>query len=440
MKDLFDIPETNETDTVPSPHVYTVSELTGELRTLLEDEYPHVIVEGEISNWKVSGAGHAYFRLKDEGAVLESVIWKSKMLQLRKLGLADGQAVQVTGRLSIYPARGQHQIIVESIRFAGVGLLQQRFEELKRRLDAEGLFDAAKKKPLPFCPRRIGLATSATGAALQDFLKVVREHRLPLDILVAPCRVQGVEAPAEIAEAVARLDRIGLDLLVAMRGGGSIEDLWAFNEEVVARAIAACRTPLISAVGHEVDFTISDLVADLRAPTPTGAALLLAGLYSDHRNRLVNLRNELAACIRTALRDRITRIEHTRRALLRYHPRALVEQHRRRLDEIGERLSCSLVGHLRSLRKDVDGAESKLRNKLDRRVHDLRYRMQVAQGRLQALNPEATLKRGFAVCQKASTGEILFDPNEADMDESLVIRLREGLLGARATGPINETT
>ncbi len=437
MRDLFDIPEPEEPDPVSSPLVYTVSALTEELRILLEEGYPDVTVEGEISNWKVSGAGHAYFRLKDEKAVLESVIWRGQMTRFRRLGLADGQAVQVTGRLTIYPPRGQYQIIVSSIRPAGLGMLQQRFEELKRRLGAEGLFDEALKKSLPFYPRRIGIATSATGAALQDFLKIAREHRLPLEIVIAPCRVQGVEAPAEIAHALKSLDGAGLDLLIAMRGGGSLEDLWAFNEEVVARAIADCRTPVVSAVGHEVDFTIADLVADLRAPTPTGAALLLAGLFTEHRNRLQNFETYLTGGLRSALRERITRIENLHRALLRYHPRTLVEQHRRRLDEIGERLKHSVGSELRSLRKDTEGTQDRLQRELVRRVRDLRYRIQVAHGRLQALNPEATLKRGFAICQKASTGRILFSPDEAEADESLTIRLRDGVLSARATGVEN---
>ena len=421
---------------VQAPNVYTVSQLTDELRILLEEGYPEVTVEGEISGWMVSRAGHAYFRLKDEGAVLESVIWKGTLLRLGRLGLADGQAVQCTGRLSIYPRRGQYQMIVERVKPAGLGLLQQQFEELKRRLAKEGLFDAARKRPLPVYPRRIGIATSATGAALQDFLKIAREHRLPLEVVVAPCRVQGVEAPAEIAQALRELDGLGPDLLIAMRGGGSLEDLWAFNEEVVARAIAACRTPVVSAVGHEVDFTIADFVADIRAPTPTGAALLLVDMFNEHRAKLIHFQANLAQWTRTTLQNLTTQIEHIRQALQRYHPRAWVEQYRRQLDETTDRLVRGLLSRTQADRMAVRGLGHRLDSGFQRQLRELRHRTQSVHAHLQALNPQATLRRGFAVCQRSATGKIVFTPNEVEPDELLSIRVRDGTFGARATGTI----
>ena len=422
---------------VQIPRVYTVSELTEELRVLLEEGYPGVTVEGEISGWKVSAAGHAYFRLKDEGAVLESVIWKGTLLRLGRLGLADGQAVQCTGRLTVYPPRGQYQMIVEHIRPAGLGLLQQRFEQLKRRLGAEGLFDTSRKRPLPVYPRRIGIATSSTGAALQDFLRIAREHRLPLEVVVASCRVQGVEAPPEIAQALQQLDRLGLDLLITMRGGGSLEDLWAFNEEVVARAIAACQTPVVSAVGHEVDFTIADFVADIRAPTPTGAALLLVDLFNQHRARLTHLQASLVQWIRRALHDLTTQIHHLRRALQRYHPRAFVEQYRRRLDETTDRLVRGLWNRTQTDRMIIQGLRQRLENGVRRQLRELRHRTQSTETHLQALNPQATLRRGFAICQRRATGSIVFTPKEVEPDELLNIRVRDGTFGARVTGSIS---
>ncbi|MFH1743018.1 MAG: exodeoxyribonuclease VII large subunit [bacterium] len=415
------------------PHVYTVSELTDELRHLLEEGYPEIMVEGEISNWKVSTAGHAYFRLKDEGAVLESVIWKGSMRSLGRLGLCDGQAVQCTGRLSIYPPRGQYQFIVEHVKPAGLGLLQQKFEELKQRLGKEGLFDDARKQPLPVCPRKIGIATSATGAAIQDFLKIAREHRLPLDIIIAPCRVQGVEAPAEIDRALRQLDLLNLDVLIAMRGGGSLEDLWAFNEEVVARAIAACKSPVISAVGHEVDFTIADFVADLRAPTPTGAALLLVNLFNEHRAKLLRMQGELVRHIRTVVSRLATQIEHVRRTLRRYHPRSAVDQHRRRLDDIADRLLRELIGRTQTDRSAIEGLNHRLLGGMQRRLQEFRHKTETVAARLQVLHPQATLKRGFAICERSATGEIVFTPDVVKPGELLTIRVRDGSFDAQAT-------
>ncbi|HPA46394.1 MAG TPA: exodeoxyribonuclease VII large subunit [bacterium] len=424
-----------------TPQVYTVSQLTEELRLLLEEGYAHVIVEGEISGWKVSSAGHAYFRLKDENAVLESVIWKSDMRRLGRLSLGDGQAVRCTGRLTIYPPRGQYQLVVEEIQLAGLGLLQRRFEELKQRLQKEGLFDEARKKPLPAFPKRIGIATSSTGAAIQDFLKIAREHRLPLEIVIASCRVQGVEAPSEIAQALQSLDRLGLDWLITMRGGGSLEDLWAFNEEIVARAIASCSTPVVSAVGHEVDFTIADFVADVRAPTPSAAALLLVGLFNEHRANLSQFRSDLRKHIRAELNRLAVQMENLHRSLQRYHPRALVEQHRQRLDGFADRMNRELRNRLETNRVAVQGWTHRLLNGTQRRLQEMRHRTQTIAARLEVLHPQATLKRGFAICERTDTREIILSPNQVQPGDPLRIHVRDGKFGAQAvlSDPMQES-
>ena len=255
--------------------VFTVSELTLRLKATLEEAFPAVWVEGEISNLRTPGSGHAYFTLKDEGAQLSAVLFRGRGRRVR-FELEDGMQVLAFGGLDVYAARGQYQLVVEMMEPKGLGALQLAFEQLKRKLEAEGLFDEGRKRPLPAFPRVIGIVTSPTGAAIRDMLNIIGRRFGDLRILITPVRVQGDEAPGEIVQALANLQEVAdLDVIIVGSGGGSIEDLWAFNDEGVARAIAACRVPVISAVGHETDFTIADFVADLRAPTPSGAAELV---------------------------------------------------------------------------------------------------------------------------------------------------------------------
>ncbi|HWM78482.1 MAG TPA: exodeoxyribonuclease VII large subunit, partial [Methylomirabilota bacterium] len=255
--------------------VYTVSELTAGIKGTLEGTFPAVWVEGEISNLRVPSSGHAYFTLKDEGAQLSAVLFRGRGRRVR-FEPEDGMHVLAFGGLDVYAARGQYQLVVELMEPQGLGALQLAFEQLKRKLEAEGLFDEARKRPLPAFPRVIGIVTSPTGAAIRDMLNIIGRRFADLHILITPVRVQGDEAPGEIVQALLHLQEIAnLDVIIVGRGGGSIEDLWAFNDERVARALAVCRVPVISAVGHETDFTIADFVADLRAPTPSGAAELV---------------------------------------------------------------------------------------------------------------------------------------------------------------------
>ena len=277
----------------PGRRVLTVSELTAAIEDQLEARFGGLWVEGEISNLRVHTSGHVYFTLKDEGAQLRAVLFRSRTRRLR-FEPADGLHVLAFGSLDVYPARGEYQLVCEILEPKGLGALQLAFEQLKARLAAEGLFDAARKRPLPALPRRVGLVTSPTGAAVRDFLRVITRRFAGVHVVVYPVRVQGETAAPEIVQALRDLNRLGgFDVLVLARGGGSLEDLWAFNEEIVARAIAESKIPVISAVGHETDVTIADFVADLRAPTPSAAAELVVREKAQLLAQLVSLRERL---------------------------------------------------------------------------------------------------------------------------------------------------
>lgn len=293
------------------PRIFSVSELTNAVRQSLEQQFTRVWVEGEIADCTNSG-GNIYFTLKDGGAQLSAVLWRTDAARLR-FRLTTGLHVLVKGRVSVYVPRGRYQLLADSIEPKGAGALQLAFEQLKTRLQAEGLFTSARKRALPMLPRRIGVVTSLDGAALRDILRVLRTRRAPADIVISPTRVQGDGAAAEIARAIARVSRVaGVDVLIVGRGGGSLEDLWAFNDEIVARAIAAASVPVISAVGHEVDTTIADLVADVRAATPSQAAEIVMRQASDFRDRLAGARRQMSLLLRSRLdrqRTRLLRIE-----------------------------------------------------------------------------------------------------------------------------------
>src|SRR2546426_6037049 len=292
--------------------IFTVSELTRSIRGTLETKFGAVWVHGEISNYKQHASGHQYFTLKDQRAQISCVIWRDTMLPLRQ-PLADGAQVQVFGTVTVFEARGQYQLNVQIIQPRGVGVLQAKFEALKRKLEAEGLFAPERKRPLPKFPRRIGIVTSPTGAAIRDMLNVLRRRAPWLQILINPVRVQGTGAAQEIAVAIRELALPNeafapLDLIVVTRGGGSIEDLWEFNEEIVARAIFHSSVPIVSAVGHEIDFTISDFAADLRAPTPSAAAELIVP-------DIVDLRRHMDTCARALGRELINRMRDAQQRL-----------------------------------------------------------------------------------------------------------------------------
>jgi exodeoxyribonuclease VII large subunit len=360
--------------------VVTITELTRQIKQSLETSFPQLWVEGEISNFKHHTSGHLYFTLKDEGAQLSAVMWRSRVANLA-FQPEDGMKVIARGSITVYPPRGSYQIDVEQIQPVGVGELQIAFERLKKKLAAEGLFDPAHKKPIPEFPDCIGIITSETGAALQDIRSVLTRRHPSVEVVLTSVRVQGAGAAEEIADAIEQMNRFGgIDVLIIGRGGGSLEDLWAFNEEIVARAIYASKIPIVSAVGHEIDFSIADFVADLRAPTPSAAAELVVRDRMELLEDIGNLYYTMRGAIDTQMssfRERMTSL------LTSYsfnRPRDLVREFSQRVDEIDRSLGVSFNYIVSTTYQRYDALKHQL----------------------QALNPDGILRRGYSIVRKES--------------------------------------
>lgn len=383
-------------------HILTISELTGQIKKLLEGAFSDVWVEGEVSNLRAPQSGHVYFTLKDEQSQINAVLFRSAQRFL-KFTLTHGMQVICRGRVSVYEPRGDYQLVVEYIEPKGVGALQQAFEELKARLSKEGLFDAAHKKPLPLLPARIGIITSPTGAAIRDILRVIRRRHPRMHILLYPVTVQGTSAAPEIIEALEYFNSgKSVDVIILGRGGGSLEDLWAFNEEAVARAIYASGIPVISAVGHETDYTISDFVADLRAPTPSAAAEMVVETEEGFREAIATLELRLIR----ALRRQIDLL----RAGLREKSRLLIDP-RRRLEQLSQRLD-ELLGRLTFGFSHIIERE--------------RARLARLTAGLEHLNPLGILSRGYSITKTLPDGRILKSAADAVPGERISTRLHEG--------------
>jgi exodeoxyribonuclease VII large subunit len=431
--------------------VLSVSELTAQVKRLLEKSVGSVWVTGEVTNLRAQSSGHMYFTLKDAGAQLSCVLFSREKVSHREL-LADGQKVLLQGDVTVYEARGQYQLIVRAVELQGVGALQVAFEKLKQKLAAEGLFAPERKRPLPKYPQRIGLVTSPTGAAIRDVLHVVQRRNPGLEIILAPCRVQGEDAADEIAAAIRLLNEFNvaqvsglrekdsqagslchIDLILVTRGGGSLEDLWAFNEEVVARAIFESAIPVVSAVGHEIDFTISDFVADVRAATPSVAAeIITEGVFASRQlvtdltqrmvrahprrrmnellQRLDDLQTGLLRCMRQGTRERQVTCQNLAMRLLRVRPAQLLRQRRE-----------SLVMNQRRLR---ELAHVCLRNG--------RSSFEATETRLRLLGPEQVLSRGYSITMDAATGRVLRKAVEVKAGQKLKTRLKAGEVFSRA--------
>ncbi len=390
----------------PSRRVYTVRELTAEVRAVLEDGFSAIWVEGEISNFKHHTSGHMYFTLKDAEAQIRAVMFRGNN-RLLKFQPMDGQAVLVFGTVTVYERRGEYQIGVEFMEPKGVGALQLAFEQLKAKLGAEGLFDPARKRPLPRLPRKIGIITSPTGAVIRDMLTIIGRRFPGLAILIAPVQVQGETAAAEIAAAIGRMGRrADLDVLIVARGGGSLEDLWAFNEEVVARAIAASPLPVISAVGHETDVTIADFVADLRAPTPSAAAELVVAQRDELSQRVDDLASRASGALTALVAARQERVRMLQRHLAVLSPVARVEHQAERLQNLRQRL----LGWW------------------DRSHMRREERVRLLAGKLDALSPLAILARGYAICFALPQRRILKSAAEAAAGSQVAVRLQQGEL------------
>src|SRR5882724_101629 len=381
--------------------VFTVGELTRQIRGILETRFGAVWVQGEISNYKLHPSGHQYFTLKDQRAQIACVIWRDTMLPPRQ-PLVDGTQVQVYGTVTVFEARGQYQLNVQILQPRGVGLLQAKFEALKRKLEAEGLFAAERKRPLPKFPRRIGIITSPSGAAIRDMLNVLRRRAPWLQILINPVRVQGSGAAQEIAVAIRELAASNeafapVDLIVVTRGGGSIEDLWEFNEEIVSRAIFHSAVPIVSAVGHEIDFTSCDFVADLRAPTPSAAAELIVPDVIDLQRQIDRCARTLGRQLLNRVRDAQQRLDHTRDTLQRCLAHK-IEGYKRGLDHImaalqPRKLSWELMmrrNHLADLHRRLVACPARL-------IETARHRFSRIEGILRVLGPDATLRRGYSI-------------------------------------------
>ncbi|OPY92252.1 MAG: Exodeoxyribonuclease 7 large subunit [Syntrophaceae bacterium PtaU1.Bin231] len=441
--------------------ILSVTELTERIRDLLESGFDVLQVEGEVSNLRRPGSGHIYFTLKDDKSAIRAVLFRSHFPPFRQVGsaqlqafeLEEGMRIVCRGRLGVYQARGEYQLIVEKVEPQGLGALQKAFEQLKARLAAEGLFDAEKKKPIPFLPARIGVVTSPTGAVIRDILTVTRRRFSSVNILVAPVRVQGPEAPREIAAALRLLQSMeSIDVIIVARGGGSLEDLAPFNDEAVARAIFACPVPVISAVGHETDFTIADFVADLRAPTPSAAAELavpsrteLAGLLKTLRRRLVlaerGRRQTFADRLdfsRQRLRDPKRRIAEIRMDLdgslerIRQLAGRCVETARRNLGEAGLRLRYRHpAGRIGEGRIALEQRKRNMVSEILRFVERNRNTADGLTALLQSLSPLAVLNRGYAIVRTVPGGRIVRRPADARCGEDVDMKLASG--GLRAT-------
>ncbi|MFQ5877633.1 MAG: exodeoxyribonuclease VII large subunit [Acidobacteriota bacterium] len=432
--------------------VLTVSQLNALARDLLEEAFASVWVEGEVSNLRRYPSGHTYFTLKDASSQIAAVLFRGSAGALR-FRPEDGLKVLALGRVSLYEPRGTYQIVVERMEPAGLGALQLAFEQLKQRLMAEGLFDAGRKRPLPLLPRRIGIVTSPSGAAIRDILRVLRRRFDGLHVVIAPSRVQGAGAAEEIVDGIRRLNRLGgVDALIVTRGGGSLEDLWPFNEESVARAIAGSAAPVISAVGHEVDVTISDLVADLRAPTPSAAAEMvarsrdeLAGTIEGLRSRmratmrlgLLRLRRDLDAlgaqrafaAARDRLRDAMQRLDDLSYRLRSHLDRRVVGV-RHRLEVTAQRMSTArLAERLAARRAHIALRARLLRAALGAALDRARDRVSAYGDRLTALSPLAVLARGYAICREERGGMILKDTSGVRPGARVRVRLHRGRLG-----------
>jgi len=434
-------------DLFTEKRILTVSQLTQLIRGVLEENFEHVWLEGEVSNMAAPASGHLYFTLKDAGAQIRCVVFRASARAMR-FKIRNGMGLVLRGRVSVFDQRGEYQFIAEYLEPKGIGALQLAFNQLKEKLAREGLFDELRKKPLPGLPRRIGVVTSATGAAVHDILTVLKRRHAPVEVLIIPVKVQGEGAAREVAAAIRDFNLYReVDVLIVGRGGGSMEDLWAFNEEVVARAISASRIPVVSAVGHEVDFTITDFVADLRAPTPSAAAEMVVRSREELEGELRHLTTRLSSAMGRKLSGARERGEGLIRALK--DPSLLVGHLAQRVDDQSARMKGALHGSLRRRRERLDALAHRLQimnpaveaercrerllilsagmeNAMQRLLDGLREKAAVSGARLHAFSPLATLERGYCIARRHPAGEIVRDAGLLEQGDRLGLTFRHG--------------
>ncbi len=435
-----------------TPDIWSVSQLTRRVKELLEREISYVWLSGEVSNFRVSPAGHAYFTLKDSMCQIEAVMFKGRMMRLQ-FTPDSGFEVIVHGQVTVYERRGSYQIVCDEMHPKGIGALQLAFDKLKKKLFAEGLFDEAHKKPLPLLPRRIGIVTSPTGAAIRDILNVLHRRFANVHVILYPARVQGDEAAEDIVEGIRVLDAMGVDVMIVGRGGGSLEDLWSFNEEIVVRAVYQAQTPIISAVGHEIDFALTDFAADLRAPTPSAAAELVVREQREFVEKLQNFRQRMAASLSQQVRDYRNRMDVGRASFVFRRPEELVRQRRQRLDETRMALDRLMREEVQAARHRVTGLvrslgllspAQRLRRAFERlavlrqrlsqsgsaTVDRARARLRPLLAQLDALSPLAVLGRGYALAYKMPERTVVRDAVTLAPGDELTIRFAQGAASA----------
>ncbi|MGR5151378.1 exodeoxyribonuclease VII large subunit [Photobacterium swingsii] len=434
--------------TQSNDRIFTVSSLNAEVRLLLENEMGIVWLVGELSNLSMPVSGHWYFTLKDSRAQVKCAMFRGNNRRVT-FKPANGTQVLVKARLSLYEPRGDYQLIIESMQPEGDGRLQQQFEQLKMNLAAEGLFAQSLKKPLPEQPKRVGIITSKTGAALHDILNVLQRRDPSLPVVIYPTMVQGEGSAISIAQAIGRANaRQECDVLIVGRGGGSLEDLWAFNEEIVARTIAASQIPIISAVGHEVDVTIADFVADMRAPTPSAAAELVSRDNSHQTQKINQKTQQLTHNVRQYLSDRRRHLTQLQHRLERQHPQLRLNQQSQRLDDASSRLERAMknyiVHHRQHLNRNehklalhspvqtlkqqanrLERVESRLHDAMDRRLLTARHQLAMAAEKLETVSPLATLGRGYSITRD-SKGKVIRDTNQVSHGDTITTKVANG--------------
>ena len=440
---------TSPIPTSPRQHIYNVSEINLKIKHLLEDKYPFIWISGEISNLRMPSSGHSYFTLKDKRSQIASVIFRTQAHAL-SFALKEGLAVVGFGRIGVYEPRGVYQIIFEYMEPQGIGSLHIAFEALKRRLADEGLFGEERKRPLPIFPKKISIVTSPSGAAVRDFIKIAKRRLPSLPLQVVPVRVQGHQAPHEIVQAIQELNqRLECDVIVVGRGGGSIEDLWAFNDENVARAIAASHIPVVSAVGHETDFTIADFVADLRAPTPSAAAEMIIPSQTELAFKITKLKEKIYILINNQLKfNRKTVINYSDRIV---HPQRRLQDWRMRLDELAMRSSAGIreiagrkrerlafcqkmlrhaspAHRLFNLQTGLAANHQSLITGIRHQLHYRRADLASGASTLEALNPMAILKRGYSITRSLPDRAIVDTIHKVKLGQGLEVVLGNGRL------------
>jgi len=434
---------------LPFRYILTVSELTREIKDILEMQFADILVEGEISNLKVPPSGHIYFTLKDDLSQIRVVLFKNQARSLR-FSPEDGLHVICRGRVSLYEKRGEYQLILEEMEPKGIGALQLAFLQLKERLEKEGFFDASRKRPIPMVPQKIGIVTSPTGAVIRDMLQIIERRFENVHLLLYPVRVQGEGAASEIAKGIEYFnEQMEVDVIIVARGGGSLEDLWAFNEEEVARAIFYSQIPILSAVGHETDYTISDFVADVRAPTPSAAAELVVKDKRDVKNTLQFLEVRLGSEVLQTLQEGRTHLSHLNKRLR--DPKKRIEEDFLKVDDLFNRflfLASWIVNtkrekhlHLyeglflrnpnqkvKHLRRFISETERRLLQNIKHSIEIWRQRLEGKMGQLDSLSPVSILQRGYSITRKIPSLEILRDSNQVKEGDRVEVRLFRGTL------------